>query len=99
MKRFFRRKLSCSGSPSTSNMGNSNARPMEVDEILANLQADPGLRTRMVDYSPNIRDEIRRAYLQKGSSQPRNYKFPQTNHSGINRCFVAQWFDEYDWLE
>ncbi|KAL6560978.1 hypothetical protein OROHE_006155 [Orobanche hederae] len=99
MERFFKRKLSSSGSPSTSNMGNSNARPVEVDEILANLQADPGLRTRMVDYSPNIRDEIRRAYLQKGPCQPRNYKFPQTNHSGINRRFVAQWFDEYDWLE
>ncbi|KAI5313839.1 hypothetical protein L3X38_043015 [Prunus dulcis] len=86
-------------SPSQSNPGSSNVRPIEVDEILANLQADPGLRTRMTDYSPNIRDEIRRAYLQNGPCQPRSYKFPQTNQSGINRRFIVQWFDEYDWLE
>ncbi|XP_021810541.1 zinc finger MYM-type protein 1-like [Prunus avium] len=98
MERFFKRKLSTDSS-SPSNPGSSNARPIEVDEILANLQADPGLRTRMADYSPNIRDEIRRAYLQKGPCQPRSYKFPQTNQTGINRRFIAQWFDEHDWLE
>ncbi|CAL2240197.1 unnamed protein product [Prunus armeniaca] len=98
MERFFKRKLS-TDNPSPSNPGSSNARPIEVDEILANLQADPGLRTRMADYSPNIRDEIRRAYLQKGPCQPRSYKFPQTNQSGINRRFIANWFDDHDWLE
>ncbi|BBH02873.1 Putative disease resistance TIR-NBS-LRR class protein [Prunus dulcis] len=98
MERFFKRKLSTDSS-SLSNPGSSNARPIEVDEILANLQADPGLRTRMADYSPNIRDEIRRAYLQKGPCQPRSYKFPQTNQSGINRRFIAHWFDDHDWLE
>ncbi|XP_034212818.1 zinc finger MYM-type protein 1-like [Prunus dulcis] len=98
MERFFKRKLSTDSS-SPSNPGSSNARPIEVDEILANLQADPGLRTRMADYSPNIRDEIRRAYLQKGPCQPRSYKFPQTNQSGINRRFIAHWFDDHDWLE
>ncbi|KAI5342480.1 hypothetical protein L3X38_010355 [Prunus dulcis] len=98
MEQFFKRKLSTDSS-SLSNPGSSNARPIEVDEILANLQADPGLRTRMADYSPNIRDEIRRAYLQKGPCQPRSYKFPQTNQSGINRRFIAHWFDDHDWLE
>ncbi|KAI5343372.1 hypothetical protein L3X38_011248 [Prunus dulcis] len=98
MERFFKRKLSTDSS-SLSNPGSSNARPIEVDEILANLQADSGLRTRMADYSPNIGDEIRRAYLQKGPCQPRSYKFPQTNQSGINRRFIAHWFDDHDWLE
>ena len=36
MERFFKRKLS-TDSPSPSNPGSSNARPIEVDEILANL--------------------------------------------------------------
>ncbi|BBG99398.1 Putative disease resistance TIR-NBS-LRR class protein, partial [Prunus dulcis] len=54
---------------------------------------------QLQDYSPNIRDEIRRAYLQKGPCQPRSYKFPQTNQSGINRRFIAHWFDDHDWLE
>ena len=99
MEWFYKRKLS-TDSPSPSNPGSSNAtRPIEVDEILANLYANLGLRPRMTDYSPNIRDEIRRAYLQKGPCQPRSYKFPQTNQSGFNRRFIAQWFDEYDWLE
>ncbi|CAL8995848.1 unnamed protein product [Prunus brigantina] len=98
MERFFKRKLS-TDSPSPSNPGSSNARPIEVYEILANLQVDPGLRTPMADYNPNIRDEIRRAYLQKGPCQLRSYKFPQTNQSRINRCFIAHWFDDHDWLE
>ncbi|CAL8152843.1 unnamed protein product [Prunus armeniaca] len=38
MERFFKRKLSTDSS-SPSNPGSSNARPIEVDEILANLQA------------------------------------------------------------
>ncbi|KAI5311159.1 hypothetical protein L3X38_045492 [Prunus dulcis] len=32
-----------------------------------------GLRTQMTDYSPNHRDEIRRAYLQKGPYQPKGH--------------------------
>ncbi|KAI5311293.1 hypothetical protein L3X38_000047 [Prunus dulcis] len=88
---------------SSSNPGSSSAsarpRPIELDKILANLQGDSGLRTQMTDYSPHHRDEIRRAYLQKRPCQPRGHKFPQTNQSGINRRFIAQWFDEFDWLE
>ncbi|XP_021812318.1 zinc finger MYM-type protein 1-like [Prunus avium] len=53
----------------------------------------------MTDYSPNHRDEIRRAYLQKGPCQPKGHRFSQSNQSGINRRFIAQWFDEFDWLE
>ena len=50
-------------------------------------------------YSPHHRDEIRRGYLQKRPCQPRGHKFPQTNQSGINRRFIAHWFDDHDWLE
>ncbi|XP_008232717.2 PREDICTED: zinc finger MYM-type protein 1-like [Prunus mume] len=77
----------------------SNSKQSEVDEVLANLQADPGLRIRMIEYDTNIRDEVQRAYLQKGSCQPRGHSFPQSNISGINRRFIPQWFDEFDWLE
>ncbi|KAI5340636.1 hypothetical protein L3X38_019910 [Prunus dulcis] len=86
---------------SESNPGSSSARerPIELDEILANLQASPGLGMPMTDYSPNNRDKIRRAYLQKGPRQPKGHKFPQSNQSGINRRFIVHWFDEFDWLE
>ncbi|KAI5313760.1 hypothetical protein L3X38_042936 [Prunus dulcis] len=77
----------------------SSSRKSELDEVLTNLQADPGLRIRMIEYDTNIRDEVRRAYLQKGPCQPRGHSFPQSNISGINRRFIPQWFDEFDWLE
>ncbi|XP_020415530.1 zinc finger MYM-type protein 1-like [Prunus persica] len=53
----------------------------------------------MIEYDTNIRDEVRRAYLQKGPCQPRGHSFPQSNISGINRRFIPHWFDEFDWLE
>ncbi|CAL8116952.1 unnamed protein product [Prunus armeniaca] len=107
MERFFKRKSS-SGSGSSNNVDSSNtvgssrtpsSRQSQSDGVLGNLQADPGLRTRMIDYDANMRDEVRRSYLQKGPCQPRGHNFPITNMSGINRRFIPQWFDEFDWLE
>ncbi|XP_059291723.1 uncharacterized protein LOC132045195, partial [Lycium ferocissimum] len=57
-------------------------------------------RTPILDYHPNIRDEIRRAYIQKRPCQPQGHVFPKTNFFGIPCRFVSGWFDEYpDWLE
>ncbi|KAI5340365.1 hypothetical protein L3X38_019639 [Prunus dulcis] len=99
MERFFKRKSSLGSSDSVGSSRTSSSRQSELDEVLANLQADPGLRIRMIEYDANIRDEVRRAYLQKGPCQPRGHCFPQSNISGINRRFIPQWFDEFDWLE
>ncbi|CAL9026245.1 unnamed protein product [Prunus brigantina] len=107
MEQFFKRKSS-SGSSSSANVDSSNnvgssrtpsSRESQLDGVLGNLQADPELRTRMIDYDANMRDEVRRSYLQKGHCQPRGHNFPITNMSGINRRFIPQWFDEFDWLE
>ncbi|KAJ1258931.1 hypothetical protein BS78_10G113900 [Paspalum vaginatum] len=43
----------------------------------------------------NIRDDVKRAYLLKGPTQPRGHEFPRKNF----RAFRAQWFNDYDWLE
>ncbi|KAI5328628.1 hypothetical protein L3X38_028025 [Prunus dulcis] len=99
MERFFKRKSSLGSSDSVGSSKTSSSRQSELDEVLANLQADPGLRIRMIEYDANIRDEVRRAYLQKGPCQPRGHSFPQSNISGLNRRFIPQWFDEFDWLE
>ncbi|KAI5324306.1 hypothetical protein L3X38_033379 [Prunus dulcis] len=99
MERFFKRKSSLGSSDSVGSSRTSSSRQSELDEVLANLQADPGLRIRMIEYDANIRDEVRRAYLQKGPCQPRGHSFPQSNISGLNRRFIPQWFDEFDWLE
>ncbi|XP_008235787.1 PREDICTED: zinc finger MYM-type protein 1-like [Prunus mume] len=107
MERFFKRKSSW-GSGSSNNVDSSNtvgssrtpsSRQSQSDGVLGNLQTDPGLRTRMIDYDANMRDEVQRLYLQKGPCQPRCHNFPITNMSGINRRFIPQWFDEFDWLE
>ncbi|XP_060177938.1 uncharacterized protein LOC132607878 [Lycium barbarum] len=64
------------------------------------LKTDPAERTPILDYHSNIRDEIRRAYIQKRPCQPQGHVFPKTNFFGIPRRFVSGWFDEYpDWLE
>ncbi|CAN6578228.1 unnamed protein product [Malus baccata var. baccata] len=107
MEWFFKRKSS-SGSGSLNNVDSSNtvgssrtpsSRQSQLDDVLGNLEADPGLRTRIIDYDVNMRDEVRRSYLQKRPCQPRGHNFPITNMSGINRRFIPQWFDEFDWLE
>ncbi|CAL2236278.1 unnamed protein product [Prunus armeniaca] len=58
-----------SSNPPSNNLASSNQPsnnpPTELDEILANLPADPGLRPPMTYYNPNFREQIRRAYLQR----------------------------------
>ncbi|CAN6722794.1 unnamed protein product [Malus baccata var. baccata] len=76
-----------------------SSRQNQLDDVLGNLEADPGLRTLIIDYDANMRDEVRISYLQKGPCQPRGHNFSITNMSRINRRFIPQWFDEFDWLE
>lgn len=68
-----------------------------IREFDVNLHviADPGCRIAIDRFHPDIRDEVKRAYLVKGPTQPRGHAFPKTTR----RCFRAAWFDDYDWLE
>jgi hypothetical protein len=55
---------------------------------------------KILDYPPNDRDAIRRAYIQKGPCQPRNHNFPQKDIRGRLCRFNSKWFDQYgSWLE
>ena len=56
-----------------------------VKEILTNLPTDLGLRSRILDYHPNIRDQVRRAYLLKGPCQPRSHNFPFKEYGKTSR--------------
>ncbi|CAN6586647.1 unnamed protein product [Malus baccata var. baccata] len=73
------------------------SEPTELDEILANLHADPGYRRQMLDYPPNYREAIRRHYLQNDPCQPRDHIMPRKVSN--KRCFITGWFDRFKWLE
>ena len=47
---------------------------------------DPGCRIAIDRFHPNIRDEVKRAYLLKGPSQSKGHPFPRRNF----RAFRAQ---------
>ncbi|XP_016437951.2 uncharacterized protein LOC107763954 [Nicotiana tabacum] len=69
----------------------------EIDTIAP--QSDPAERTLILEYHPNHRDEIRRAYIQGGPCQPRYHDFPQSDFFGFKRRFNPIWFDDFNWLE
>ena len=102
MDKFFKRKLPFDQS-SSSQISNDDGKKqahefLEVD--LKNLPADPGQRSKISAYHPNVRDEIRRAYLLKGPCQPREHKFPQTQFGKNFYRFNPSWFNEFgNWLE
>uniref|UniRef100_A0A7N0VJZ7 TTF-type domain-containing protein n=1 Tax=Kalanchoe fedtschenkoi TaxID=63787 RepID=A0A7N0VJZ7_KALFE len=66
---------------------------------LKNLQ-DPRLRKKISEYNPNIRDEVRRAYILKEPCQTIKHKFTQRDIGGVKRKSNEDWFAKYkDWLE
>ena len=66
---------------------------------LRNLPTDPGLRILTSYYHPNLKEKVRRAYLQKGACQPSN-NFKKRKIGNLLRRFYPNWFNEYKlWLE
>jgi hypothetical protein len=65
----------------------SNSKRVRIEVDLANLSTDHFLRKKNYDYHLNDRDNIRRAYLQKGSRQPFDHNFPQTQFEKTWRRF------------
>ena len=58
--------------------------------------SDPGLRIPIDRFASNIRDEVRRAFIAKGSTQPIDHRFPPSKDQ---RSFQKKWFKQYNWLE
>lgn len=59
---------------------------------------DPTLRIPIEKFHPDIRSEVRRAYLLKGPTQPK-ITFPRKQYGSDRRYFRAEWYANYDWLE
>ncbi|XP_062080273.1 uncharacterized protein LOC133785028 [Humulus lupulus] len=72
----------------------------DVNINLENLESDPGLRTPIMDHPLKIRDQVRRAYMQKGPCQPHLKPFPSTKVGTQSRAFNGAWYEEFqNWLE
>ncbi|XP_031264849.1 uncharacterized protein LOC116123179 [Pistacia vera] len=99
MEKYFKRKSIietsqlCSGVNDNENQPSSKKNCFKVD--LENLPFDHGFRPRITFYHPNVRDQVRMRYLQKGLCQPRNHKFPKSKSSDHERSFQRSWFDKY----
>ena len=75
MEKYFKRKSELELSPSTKRVDNSSKQD-RVEINLVDLPSDSGLRLRITDYHPNDRDQVRRAYAQRGARQPKEHIFP-----------------------
>ncbi|CAN6693287.1 unnamed protein product [Malus baccata var. baccata] len=98
MERFFK-KISVPPSPVIEK--NDDTRGQDSTKfILSNLPSDPGKRIRILDYNPNIRDQVRRAYVLAGPQQPKTHNFPYKKYGDTQRRFNPAWFDDFPtWLE
>ena len=64
LENFYKRKTE---TPPICTENNSNCdKRSKVDIDLAKLPSDPGLRTPISEYDPNIRNQVRRAYMKRG---------------------------------
>ena len=70
------------------------AHVFNPDEIVC----DPALRRQINDYHPDVQDQVRRAYLLKGPTQP-IVNFPKKKYGKGSRGFVKDWYKNYDWIE
>jgi hypothetical protein len=58
---------------------------------------DLGLRVAIDQFHPDIRDDLRRAYLVKGPTKPFGHNFPKKEND--KRVFLENWLTKHDWLE
>ncbi|XP_019251317.1 PREDICTED: zinc finger MYM-type protein 1-like [Nicotiana attenuata] len=63
--------------------------PSNVDSVLelGSPNPDPKERIPILQYAPNIRDEVRRHYIKKGACQPSGHAFPKTKFGNKMRQF------------
>ena len=58
---------------------------------------DPALRIPIYDFDPDIRDEVRRAYVLKGPTQLIGHKYPTNGKD--KRSFCEAWYNKYEWVQ
>jgi hypothetical protein len=92
MDQYYKRK-----EPEPSNVRNEGNQCINWEE---EIKFDPGGRKLIDAYHPNLRERVRRMYLEHGPSQPRTCHFPFSHIAGTLRRFNSEWFNEFgSWLE
>ena len=95
MYRYFKRTLE---SLTLTQKNDDNAKSSR--EALMNLEADPGKKIPISYYHVNIRDDVRRAYIEKGPCQRNLTNFPYTKFGESQRRFNRTLYLQYaNWLE
>ena len=92
------------GSPTPIVEETASDEEAEMSEIRVDLEAlehDPGKRIPISRYDVNVRDSVRRRYIELGPCQPKNhdFKYRDIDISGHPRHFCHVWFKENKWLE
>jgi hypothetical protein len=70
----------------------STVNEFHMDHIIS----DPDIRILIDQFAPNIRSEFRRAFIEKGLTQPISHNFPKSHDK---RSFQEHWFKQHNWLE
>ncbi|XP_058751223.1 uncharacterized protein LOC131624266 [Vicia villosa] len=60
---------------------------------------DSRCRKQIHEYALNIQDQVRRAYILKGPTQPDLARFPRTQFGKYSRAFFKAWYKNYIWIE
>jgi hypothetical protein len=100
-KRTLHTYFSGSNGTSTPGTNDSTNQPIRhrVEFSQFDVVGDPGNRIPIEEYSPKIKDQVRRTYALRGPTQPRNLTFARKWQSGQWRSFQQTWFEKFDWLE
>ncbi|XP_070012324.1 uncharacterized protein [Nicotiana sylvestris] len=103
---FYKAQASAasSSSPLTSSpcpVINNNINPSQASDKVCYYEPDHAKRKPISEHPPNLRDRIRRNYIQNGACQPRGFVFPKRDFGGIMRHFNSEWFKTScsQWLE
>ena len=60
------------------NVGESSEKKARIELSEEDIVVDPALRKLIVEYDPQIRDEVKRRYVLKGPCQPLEHNFPMS---------------------
>jgi hypothetical protein len=71
-----------------------SSQVLNLDDIASDL----ALRKQIHEYAPEIRDQVRRAYIQKGPHQP-IVIFPRKQFGAVTRAFLQSWYEKFNWIE